>query len=94
MALAPSTPQSSNREDTHMGEMNEKGAKNELKGAIKETAGKIKGDVGDALDNSKMHADGRAEQFKGKIQKTVGKAQRALDPDIARDPNDTDDRQF
>ncbi|HXF23046.1 MAG TPA: CsbD family protein [Gemmatimonadaceae bacterium] len=73
-----------------MGEMNKKGAGNEAKGAIRETAGKIKGDVGDALDDSSMHAEGRGEQLKGKIQKNFGKAERALDPDTHRDSTDSD----
>jgi uncharacterized protein YjbJ (UPF0337 family) len=73
-----------------MGDMNKKGAANEAKGAIRETAGKVKGDVGDALDNSSMHAEGRGEQLKGKIQKNFGKAERALDPDKHRDSTDSD----
>lgn len=64
-----------------MGDLNKKGAANEVKGAMKEAGGRLKGDVGDALDNSDMHAKGRVEQVKGNIQKNVGKAQRAMDPD-------------
>jgi uncharacterized protein YjbJ (UPF0337 family) len=75
---------------TAMGDLNKKGAANEAKGSVKEAVGKVKGDVGDALDNSRMHAEGRGEQLKGKVQKTVGKVQRALDPDARRDVDDDD----
>ena len=71
-----------------MGDLNRKGSANEAKGAAKETLGKVKGDVGDALDNSSMHAEGRGDQLKGKIQKNFGKAERALDPDNNRDVAD------
>jgi uncharacterized protein YjbJ (UPF0337 family) len=71
-----------------MDDLNRKGAKNEVKGAAKEATGKVKGDVGDALDNSSMHAKGRVEQAKGNIQKNVGKAERALDPDSDSDAGD------
>lgn len=64
-----------------MGDLNKKGAANEAKGAMKEAGGRLKGDVGDALDNSDMHAKGRVEQVKGNIQKNLGKAERAMDPD-------------
>ena len=74
-----------------MGDMNKKGAANEAKGAMKEAGGRVKGDVGDALDNSKMHAEGRADQVKGNIQKNLGKAERALDPDRDIDSNRTDE---
>lgn len=74
-----------------MGDLNKKGTENQVKGTVKEMAGKVKGDVGDALDNSKMHAEGRADQLKGKIQKTAGKAERALDPDNHRDAAKADD---
>lgn len=75
-----------------MGDMNRKGATNETKGAARETVGKMKGDVGDALDNSKMHAEGRGDQLKGKIQKNVGKAERALDTDTHHDSTDVNDK--
>lgn len=73
-----------------MGDLNKKGAANEAKGTVKETAGKIKGDLGDALDDGSMHAEGRGEQLKGKVQKGFGKAERAMDPDTHRDSNDPD----
>jgi uncharacterized protein YjbJ (UPF0337 family) len=78
------------RRGKYMGDMNRKGAANEAKGATTEVAGKVKGDVGDALDDSSMHAEGRGEQLKGKVQKNFGKAERALDPDTHRDSTDSD----
>jgi uncharacterized protein YjbJ (UPF0337 family) len=68
-----------------MGDLNKKGTENQVKGMAKEMTGKVKGNVGDALDNSRMHAEGRGEELKGKIQKTAGKAERAVDPDNHRD---------
>ncbi len=73
-----------------MGDMNRKGSANEAKGAMKEAAGRVKGDVGDALDDSKMHSEGRADQVKGNVQKNFGKAERALDPDRDVDSSRTD----
>jgi uncharacterized protein YjbJ (UPF0337 family) len=64
-----------------MEDLNRKGAANQAKGTAREAAGKVKGDIGDALDDGSMHAEGRADQLKGKVQKNVGKAQRAMDPD-------------
>jgi uncharacterized protein YjbJ (UPF0337 family) len=79
----------SHKEGTEMEDLNKKGAANEAKGAVKETIGKMKGDLGDAIDDSSMHAEGRGDQLKGKIQKNVGKAERALDPDTHHDSTDT-----
>lgn len=73
-----------------MEDLNKKGMKNQAKGTAKEMAGKVKGDVGDALDKSGMHAEGRVEELKGKAQKTVGKAQQAMDPDNVRDAAKSD----
>lgn len=64
-----------------MDDLKNKGAANEAKGATKEAGGKVKGDVGDALDNSSMHAEGRADQVKGNVQKNLGKAEKAVAPD-------------
>lgn len=48
-----------------------KGAVNQAKGKLKETAGKILGD-------SKLQAEGTAETLKGKVQNAVGGAKDAL----------------
>ena len=64
-----------------MKDLNERGVGNQVKGTAKEMKGKIRGDLGDATDNSSEHIKGRAEEMKGKVQKNVGKAERDFDRD-------------
>lgn len=55
------------------------GLENEVKGAAKEMKGQVRGDLGDATDNTSEHIKGRAEELEGKIQKNFGKAERKVD---------------
>lgn len=55
------------------------GVENEVKGAAKEMKGQVRGDLGDATDNTSEHIKGRAEELEGKIQKNFGKAERKAD---------------
>ena len=64
-----------------MKDLNERGIDNQVRGTAKEMKGKIRGDLGDAIDNSSEHIKGRAEQLKGKVQKNLGKGERRADPD-------------
>ena len=64
-----------------MKDLNDRGLENQVKGTAKEMKGQIRGDLGDATDNTSEHIKGRAEELKGKIQKNVGKTERDLDPD-------------
>jgi uncharacterized protein YjbJ (UPF0337 family) len=64
-----------------MKDLNERGLENQVKGTGKEMKGQIRGDLGDATDNTSEHIKGRAEELKGKVQKNVGKGERDLDPD-------------
>jgi len=64
-----------------MKDLNERGLENQVKGTAKEMKGKIRGDLGDATDNTSQHIKGRAEELEGKVQKNFGKAERKLDPD-------------
>jgi len=64
-----------------MKDLNDRGLENQVKGTAKEMKGQIRGDLGDATDNTSEHIKGRAEEFKGKVQKNIGKAERDLDPD-------------
>ena len=66
-----------------MKDLNERGIDNQVRGTAEEMKGKIRGDLGDATDNSSEHIKGRAEEFKGKVQKNVGKTERDADPDNA-----------
>ena len=54
------------------------GLENQIEGAKDEMVGNIKGDVGDALDDSETHVRGRVQQAKGKIQRKIGEAQENL----------------
>jgi uncharacterized protein YjbJ (UPF0337 family) len=64
-----------------MKDLNERGFENQVKGTGKEMKGQIRGDLGDATDNTSEHIKGRVEEAKGKVQKNIGKAERDLDPD-------------
>jgi len=58
-----------------------KGAGNQAKGQMKETAGKV-------LGNDKLKAEGEVDKMKGKVQTTVGEAKdkvRDTMRDIQRD---------
>ncbi len=66
-----------------MKDLNERGIENQVKGSTKEMKGKIRGDLGDATDNTSEHIKGRAEELKGKVQKNFGKGERNVDPDNA-----------
>jgi uncharacterized protein YjbJ (UPF0337 family) len=56
-----------------------RGVENQVKGSAKEMKGKMRGDLGDATDNTSEHIKGRAEQLEGKIQKNFGKGERTTD---------------
>ena len=71
--------------------MADKGLGNEIKGNVKETVGKVRGDLGDAVDNSSEHLKGRAQQAEGNIQKNVGKAEQKIDRNADRSKSDYDD---
>jgi uncharacterized protein YjbJ (UPF0337 family) len=67
-----------------MKDINDRGLENQVKGTAKEMKGKIRGDLGDATDNTSEHIKGRAEQLEGKVQKNFGKGERNADPDNRR----------
>jgi uncharacterized protein YjbJ (UPF0337 family) len=64
-----------------MKDLNERGLENQVKGTAKEVKGRVRGDLGDATDNTSEHIKGRADELEGKIQKNFGKAERNGDPD-------------
>ena len=67
--------------------MQRDGTENRMRGRAEELKGKIRGDVGDLLDNREQHTKGRLEQAKGKVRKGVGRIQQDLgrDDDVDRD---------
>ena len=57
-------------------DLNQRGLENQVKGTAKEMEGQIRGDLGDATDNTSEHIKGRAKEVEGKIQKNFGKSER------------------
>jgi uncharacterized protein YjbJ (UPF0337 family) len=63
-------------------DLNQRGIENQVKGTAKEMEGQVRGDLGDATDNTSEHIKGRAKELEGKIQKNFGKAERETDDAI------------
>ena len=53
--------------------------KNQIKGSIKDVAGKVQQKVGEATGNTKQQVKGVAKQVEGKVQKGVGNVERTVD---------------
>lgn len=51
--------------------------KDQVKGAIKEAAGKVQTKAGEALGSNKQQVKGMAKQAEGKAQKAVGNVKEA-----------------
>jgi uncharacterized protein YjbJ (UPF0337 family) len=49
-----------------------------MKGTAKEMEGKVRGNVGDAIDDRSEHLKGRAKEMQGKAQKKLGEAEQRL----------------
>ncbi|HEU5209871.1 MAG TPA: CsbD family protein [Longimicrobiales bacterium] len=68
-------------------DLHREGTENRVEGAAEELEGKIRGGVGDALDDRDEHIKGRAKEMKGKIKKKFGEAQQDVaDRDRNRNP--------
>ncbi|HET9160356.1 MAG TPA: CsbD family protein [Caulobacteraceae bacterium] len=52
--------------------------KDTVKGGMKDAAGSVKKNMGRAMDDPDMEAEGMAEQGEGKLQKGVGKMKDGL----------------
>lgn len=52
--------------------------KDQVKGAVKDAAGKVQEKAGDLVGNHKQEAKGLAKQAEGKTQKTFGDAKEAV----------------
>ena len=63
-------------------DLEQRGLENEVKGSAKEMEGQIRGDIGDATDDTSEHLKGRAKELEGKIQKNFGKAERKTDESV------------
>ncbi|HEX3219107.1 MAG TPA: CsbD family protein [Candidatus Limnocylindria bacterium] len=56
-----------------------------IEGSVKEGAGKVKEEWGDATDNPSTEAEGQRDQAEGKLQESWGEAK-----DAVRDATDDD----
>jgi uncharacterized protein YjbJ (UPF0337 family) len=63
-------------------DLEQRGLENQVKGTAKEMEGQVRGDIGDATDNTSEHIKGRAKELEGKIQKNFGKAERETDESV------------
>ena len=63
-------------------DLEQRGLENQVKGSAKEMEGQVRGDIGDATDNTSEHLTGRAKELEGKIQKNFGKAERNTDESV------------
>lgn len=55
------------------------GLKNQVKGASKEVAGKVRKNIGDLTDNHSEEMKGAAKEMEGKAQRKVGEAESKID---------------
>lgn len=68
-------------------DLHREGTENRVEGAAEELEGKIRGNVGDALDDRDEHVKGRAKEMKGKIKRKIGEAQQDVaERDRKRNP--------
>jgi uncharacterized protein YjbJ (UPF0337 family) len=51
---------------------------NQIKGAVKDAAGKVQRKAGEAMDSTEQQLKGAKKQVEGKTQKTLGDAQQAV----------------
>ncbi|HRO58416.1 MAG TPA: CsbD family protein [Burkholderiaceae bacterium] len=52
--------------------------KDQVKGAVKDAAGKVQQKTGEAIGSEEQQAKGLAKQGEGKVQKTVGDAKEVV----------------
>jgi len=61
--------------------------RNQVKGAVKDAAGKVQRKAGEAIGSTRQQIKGAAKQAEGKVQKAVGDAQEAAREDnVVRKP--------
>lgn len=62
------------------------GDQNKAEGAAKELGGKIRGGLGDLVDDREQHVKGKVDELKGKTQKNFGKVQDKIE-NLDKNPN-------
>lgn len=60
--------------------------KDQVKGAVKDAAGKVQRKTGEAIGSPSQQAKGLAKQVEGKTQKAVGDVKESLKDDTPRQP--------
>jgi uncharacterized protein YjbJ (UPF0337 family) len=60
----------------------------QIKGAVKDAAGKVQQEVGKATGSTSQQAKGLEKQAEGKVQKGVGNVEQSVD-DATRNTTDT-----
>ena len=55
------------------------GNQDQIEGKWDQATGKVKEEVGDAIDNEQMEYEGKADQAKGNVKEGVGDAKNAID---------------
>jgi len=78
--FSPPSPKIGNAKRIVNGELTmvKPSAKDELEGNLHELKGKVKQEVGHAVNDPNLEAEGQAEKIDGKIQKKVGKVEKVL----------------
>ena len=59
-------------------ELKRDGIENQVKGAAKQSEGKVRNAVGDATDNESEQLKGKAKELEGKAQRKIGEVQEDL----------------
>jgi uncharacterized protein YjbJ (UPF0337 family) len=60
-------------------DMNRKGLKNQVKGAVKEGEGRVRNAVGGLTSDTSEQLKGKAQEIKGKVQRKIGEAESDAD---------------
>jgi uncharacterized protein YjbJ (UPF0337 family) len=65
-------------------DLTQDGFDNSVEGKATDLKGKVKDAVGGLTGNTSLQGEGKMDQAKGKIQDAFGQAERAVDPNNAR----------
>ncbi|MGG3451695.1 CsbD family protein [Domibacillus aminovorans] len=54
--------------------LDKKGLGDKIKGAFNKAKGEVKDQVGNAVNNARLQADGKKDKIKGEVQERIGKS--------------------
>ena len=63
-------------------DLGREGAKDQIKGSIKEGEGRVRDAVGGLTGDTSEQLKGKAQQVKGKVQRKIGEAESDVDKEI------------